>query len=224
MNRFMKDEDGWAIVEATLLLPFCIIMIIALFYAAVFMCQKANMQANVQNALIYYKNVETDTYIDAKSNIEYSGGSGSIEAAGSSFGNVRYRFPYRFFVMKSNSGGFESFFRSMYQCMFFDSGKNVQFNVEKHNYVIYKEIIVTATQTVRPAINLAMVGGSNSIDIIVTGKVVVTNGDSLIRNVDFIIDIVSQTAIGEKAREFVGKAVEFYNKFKTKFNVTNDED
>ena len=58
MGKWIKNEKGLAVVEATLLLPFCFIMIIALYYAAIFMCQKANLQANVQNALIYYKQRE----------------------------------------------------------------------------------------------------------------------------------------------------------------------
>ena len=110
----------------------------------------------------------------------------------------------------------------MYKHMFFDTGSNVTFTANTVDYVIYKEISVTAAQTVKPAINLAMVGGSNSIDIEVTGKVAISDGDDFIRNIDFIIDIVSQTEIGDKARELVEKAVEFYNKFKDKFHVTDD--
>lgn len=221
MVKLMKKENGTAIVEATLLLPFCIIMIIALFYAAIFMCQKANLQANVQNALIYYKNIDSDTYIEAKSSMSYGGSENSIEASGSSFEGPSYRFPYRFLTMKFDGGSFESFFRSMYKYMFFDDGGNIQFVPEKKNYIIYKEISVTATQTVKPAINLEMVGAGNSIDIAVTGKAVVTDGDDFIRNVDFVIDIVSQTSLGQKARDLVDKAKGFYDKFKVKFNVSD---
>lgn len=78
-----------------------------------------------------------------------------------------------------------------------------------------------ARQTVKPAINLEMVGASNSIDIVVTGKVVVTDGDDFIRNVDFVIDIVSQTSLGQKAKELVGKAKGFYDEFKKRFNVSD---
>jgi len=221
MGRRIKEENGTVIVEATLLLPFCMIMIIALFYAAIFMCQKANLQANVQNALIYYKNVDSDTYIEAKSSISFGNSENSIEAVGSSFEEPAYRFPYRFLAMKFDSGAFESFFRSMYKYMFFDNGENIIFTARKHNYIVYKEISVEARQTVKPAINLEMVGGGNSIDIIVTGKLVVTDGDDFIRNVDFVIDIVSQTSLGKKAKELVGKAIGFYDKFKNRFHVSD---
>lgn len=55
MRQLIKSEKGTAIVEATMLLPFCILMVLALYYASIFVCQKANLQANVENALIYYK-------------------------------------------------------------------------------------------------------------------------------------------------------------------------
>lgn len=223
MSRLIKEENGTVIVEATLLLPFCMIMIIALFYAAIFMCQKANLQANVQNALIYYKNINTDTYIEAKSDMDFGGGTGMITAEGSQFSGPTYRFPYRFLSMKLDESLFERFFRSMYKYMFFDDGGNIKFESKKTNYIIYKEISVTATQTVTPAINLAMVGAGNEIEIIVTGRAVVSDGDDFIRNVDFAIDIFNQTSLGKKAQELVGKAKEFYDKFKQKFNISDSE-
>lgn len=207
------------IVEATILLPFCLVMVLALFYASIFMCQKANLQANVQNALIYYKNVDSDTYVEAAANMTYGAGSGSIHARGSGYASPTYRFPYRFFFMKFDEGKFASFFRSMCGHMFFDDGTNVELKVENKNYVIYKTITATATQTVKPAISLKMVGGPDAMTISVTGKAVVTNGDDMVRNTDFVIDMVKQTAIGEKAAELIGKIGHYYNVFKEKFGV-----
>jgi hypothetical protein len=195
------------------------VMIIALFYAAIFMCQKANLQANVQNALIYYKNVDSDNYIEAKSNMSYSSNNGIVGAVGSSYGTPQYKFPYRFLFMPFDSNGFKSFFKSMSKHMFFDDGDDVTIDVEKKNYVIYKTITATAHQTVTPAINIAWVGGKNSLDIYATGTVVVTDSDDFIRNIDFVIDTVNQTSFGQKVSEWVDKGVEYYNKFKTKFNV-----
>lgn len=223
MSIRIREEKGTAIVEATLLLPFCMIMIIALFYAAIFMCQKANLQANVQNALVYYKNINTDTYIEAKSSMDFGGGTGTIEAVGSQYGEPGYRFPYRFLTMKLDDSPFESFFCSMYKYMFFDDGGNIEFKSDMINYIIYKEISVTATQTVTPAINLAMVGAGNEIEIVVTGKAVVNDGDDFIRNIDFAVDIFNQTSLGKKAQELVENAVGFYDKFKQKFNISNGE-
>lgn len=219
MRKFHKDESGLAVVEATILLPFCIIMVIAIYYAAIFMCQKANLQANLQNALIYYKNVESDTYVTAGSQMGYGNSSGTVSASGSSYSTPQELFPYRFFGMKFNKTEFESFFRSMCGYMFFDTGSNVSLTADKKNFIVYKTISATATQSVKPAISLSMLGLPDSMEISVSGKVVVNDSDDMIRNVDFIIDIISETSLGKKATEMVDKAAEWYNKFKEKFNI-----
>lgn len=219
MGKLLKEEKGLAVIEATFLLPFCMIMVIALYYAAIFMCQKANMQANLQNTLLYYKNVESDTYVQASGKLSYVSGKGTVSAVGGSYGGVEYLFPYRFFGMKFNQGSFTSCFRSMCGYMFFDTGSNINVTTQATNYVVYKEISATAKQKVKPAISLSMVGVPDSIEISCTSSVAVSDPDDFIRNADFVIDIVENTKIGQAASSLVDKAVGFYNKFKDKFGV-----
>ena len=222
MKKLSKEEKGLAVVEATILLPFCMVMILALFYAAIFMCQKANLQANVENTLLYYKNVHSDNYVEASSHMSYKSGAGTTEAVGSSYGKPVYRFPYRFLFMKFDREGFRSFFRSMCGHMFFDDGSEVSLDVDYNNYVIYKTITATARQTVRPAVSLAMIGLPDSMEITVSGTVVVTDGDDFIRNTDFVVDIVSHTALGQKASELVDRGKAFYERFKSRFHVSGE--
>lgn len=220
MRKFLKNENGEAvIVEATLVLPFCIIMVIALYYAAIFLCQKANLQANVENSLIYYKNTVTDTYVQASDNMAYASSKGTVSAVGSSMRNVTYEQPYRFLGMKFDKAKFASFFHSMAGYMFFDDGTNIEITSSVKNYVIYKEITATAKQTVQPAIKLSVVGGSDSLDIVCTSSVVISDGDEFIRNTDFAIDLVKETKVGEMAGQMVDKVAGFYNKFKEKFGI-----
>lgn len=219
MNGMLDNQKGLAVVEATILLPFCFIMVIAIYYASIFLCQKANLQANLQTALVYYKNVESDRYVEAKSNMSHMAGSGTVEAVGSSYGNPYLLFPYRFFGMSFSSSKYESFFRSICGYMFFDDGSNVVLTSSSHNYVVYKTIEATATQTVKPAISFAMLGIPDELVISVSGEAVVNDADDLINNIDFVLDIVANTKIGEKASEMVDKAVELYGKFKKNFNI-----
>ena len=219
MRAFHQKEEGLAVVEATILLPFCMIMVIALFYAAIFMCQKANLQANVQNTLLYYKNVDSDNYVEAKANMSYQSEGSVDEAVGSSYGEPAYKFPYRFLFMTFDQKGFQDFFKSMCGHMFFDTGSNVRLEVTNKNYIVYKTITATASQTVKPAVSLSMVGAPDEMEIRVSGTAVITDGDDFIRNTDFVIDVVSHTALGKKASEMVDKGIGYYNKFKEKFHV-----
>ncbi|MCD7836228.1 MAG: hypothetical protein LUG83_06210 [Lachnospiraceae bacterium] len=218
MRTLHKNEDGFAIVEATILLPFCMIIVIALYYAAIFMCQKANLQANLQNTLIYYKNTYSDSYVT----VPYTTDENTIAIWESSYSTPEYLFPYRLFFMKLDSGEFENFFRDMCGYMFFDDGSNIEVIVYKKNYVIYKSVSATAKQSVKPAISLEMIGIDGNMVIEASGTVVVSDGDEFIRDVDFAIDIIEDTKLGELAQNAVGKVTEFYNSFKDKFNI-NDE-
>ena len=59
------------------------------------------------------------------------------------------------------------------------------------------------------------------MNIAATGKVVITDGDDMIRNIDFAVDIVNQTKFGKKVAELVDKADQYYKKFKSKFNISD---
>ncbi len=219
MAGLLKGEKGLAVVEATLLLPFCFLMIFALYYAAIFLCQKANLQANLENALVYYKNMDSDTYVTAQSRMLYASGGETVITTGDGYQQPTYQFPYRFLGVKFKSGQFEQFFRSMCGYMFFDDGSNVQLTTKVTNYVVYKEITATAKQTVKPAISFKLLGLPDTVEISCTSSVVITNGDDFIRNIDFAVDIVEDTKIGQAAGQFVDKVKNFYDKFKEKFGV-----
>ncbi len=210
-----KDERGMAVVEAAILLPLCMLMVFAVYYASIFMCQKANMQANLQNALVYYKNTDSDTYVTANANMAYKRESASVGASGSAYGvNQEHLSPYRFFLFSFNKEEFESFFRSMAGYMFFDTGDNIEITTDTTNIIVYKTIEAVATQTVRPAVSLAWIGFPDEIELKVTAKSVVTNGDELIRNIDLAVDLLRDTKLGEIASNIVTKVTEVYGKMK----------
>lgn len=221
MQTFKKSEQGTAMVEATLMLPFCMIMIVGVLYAALYLCQKANIQSNLETALLYYKVAESDTYVESKAQMEYDGSG--LEAVGSNYGTVRYLNPYRFFFMNFKESDYKSFFRSICGHMFFDSGENVAVSARRHNYIFYKTIEATATQTVKPPINLTWVGGPEEMTIEVTGEIVINDGDDFIRNVDFAIDMLADTKMGKFIQGIGGKVREIYGKFKEVLHVGDEE-
>lgn len=225
-NRsFHNDEGGLAIVEATILLPVCILMVVAIYYASIFMCQRANMQANLQNTLVFYKNVQSDMNVTVNSDVEaiYSRetDADTIAAVASTYGDVKYYFPYRFFTSGYNNetkSKFSDCFYAISGYMFFDSGDNIVFTgPEITNYVIYKSIKATATQTVRPAVSLALIGLPDSFTITVSGTTVMTDADDLIRNIDFAVDILQDTKLGEMVETLGNKIGSLYKSFKDKF-------
>ena len=218
-TTFRKNEKGMAIVEAAILLPFCILMVLSVYYAAIFLCQRANLQANLQNTLVYYKSADSDNWVEPSANMAYTLGDKQVSGTGDSYNVSGSLFPYRFFGMDFDEGNFKKFFRSMSGYMFFDDGTNIELSVDHKNWVIYKSITATATQTVKPAVDLSMVGFPSELTIEASGEVVITNGDDFIRNIDFIYDVVAKTKFGDMISSFVEKAAELYNNLKTKFKL-----
>lgn len=245
MMKLLKNEKGEAtIVEATLLLPFCILVVMALFLVALFMCQKANLQANLQTALTYYKNPVTDTYVELStdSNGNYrmnqTHQGTEINGNGSYYPTSHndYKFMYRNLFSKFDTKDFAQYFSDICGFMFFtdydsnadygsstakqavESGTPGSMYVEMSkpkNYVVFKEWNVTVTQVCKPAIHLSFLGYEiiKPWTIVVSDKVVVNNGDDVIRDVDFVYDIVSNTAFGEKIGEVSDKIKGAYDKF-----------
>ncbi len=219
MKKLWKKEDGLAIVEATILLPVCIISVIALYYVSIFLCQKANLQANLHTALIYYKNSESDTFVQAEEQMQFQTADHAIDALASSYGETAKLFPYRFFGMKFRKESFEQLFRSICGNMFFDTGDNVRLSVSSKNYIVYKKITASASQPVKPAISLAMIGLPDELEIAASGEAVVTDADDFIRNTDFAADIISDTALGKKIGDLADTVSGYYQKLKQKFGI-----
>lgn len=222
MKELLKSKKGDSIVEATIMLPFCTIMIVAMYFAAIYVCQKANLQANLNNTLIYYKNFYSDTFVTKPDGISFSESDGKDVFSGIyKYDNSQYKNPYRFISMEKPGSDFESYFKTMCGHMFFESpdGENITVKVSTTNYVVYQALTVDVNQSFSPAINLGMVGVDNNMDINISGTVVISDGDDFIRNVDFVIDMVENTKLGKSAKELVGKAKDLYDKFKDKFGV-----
>lgn len=84
------------------------------------------------------------------------------------------------------------------------------------NYVVYKEIVVTATRTIPSPVDLSFVGFPKEIPITVTSTAVVQNGDEFVRNMDLAADITMKVSealgadeIFQKVREVGGKLTGF---------------
>ena len=55
MMKALKDQKGDVVVEAAVIFPAAILMVIILLYLSIILFQKANLQAGLETALTYYK-------------------------------------------------------------------------------------------------------------------------------------------------------------------------
>jgi len=220
------NEAGDIIVEATMIFPIVILSVLALFFASLFMAQKANLQANLQNALIYFKASETDTFVSPLEHVQYNRNDGRYGAVGNIYdppgeGQVdgARMFPYRFLGMRFNETKFREYFFESCGNMFFYDGTNVTLDVQTTNWVIYKKISATATQTMTIPIDTRIIGIDPDIEISATAEVVVMDGDNFVRSADMVVYMYQKSELKDYIEPIISKGVEFYNKFKEIFGV-----
>lgn len=219
-NNYRK-ECGSVEVEATIILPIAILSVILLLYLSLFMFQRANLQACLETTLVYYKNTVTDTYVTKNSTLEYTITEESSMASGNSYSATEPLNPYRdLFGDRYDMGdeeAFTTYFRSVAGKMLFDD--DLTLTIDYSNYVILKQLEVTATQVVKAPIDFSILGVDNKYEISATARVNVIDHDDMIRNVDYAIDIIEDTKLGELAKNFAAKFSEGYSKMKTALKV-----
>jgi len=217
MNRIgSKKEYGGIEVEAVFIMPIAVLSTILLLYLSLFMFQRANLQAGLETALVYYKNTITDAHVTQNEVVSYVKTETSSTASGNSYEVEGSLNPYRGILgtgYKSleSTTDFEKYFRSIAGGMLFDD--NMTFTVDVKNYALFKRMDVTVTQIVDAPIDFGLLGLGNKLEITATSQVNLVDHDDMIRNVDYAIDIVEDTKLGELAKSFATKFGEWYNKF-----------
>jgi len=216
-KKCTKKEYGMVVVEATILLPIAILSVILLLYLSLFLFQRANLQACLETSLVYYKNTVTDTYVTKNSTLEYTVSENSTMASGNSYRIDGPLNPYRGLFGDGhhlgNEEAFKEYFQSVAGNMLFDD--DLSLSIDYSNYVILKQLKVTATQTVKAPIDFSLLGVDNEYVISAAARVSVIDHDDMIRNVDYAIDIIEDTKLGELARNFAAKFSEAYGKMRT---------
>ena len=230
MKRFIKSENGSStMVEAAIWVPFSVILVLAIYFVALFLCMKANLQANLQSALIYFKNPISDSYVGVTTGgLTRSYTDGIYNATGATYSHSdEYLNPYRGIWSGYNNASLtadlNTYFKEMAGNQFFAGTDSISLEVNAANYIVFKTIQAKATQRLVPGINLSMFGIKNEMVIEVESNVVISNPDIFITDTDFLIDIVTNTKFGKKVGELVEKGVELYNKFKGLFGLNPTE-
>lgn len=212
-----KNESGSVEVEATIILPIAVLSVVLLLYLSLFLFQRANLQACLETSLVYYKNAATDTYVTKNDKVNYTKTEDSRMGAGNSYAAEEPLSPYRGMFGDGNNlnsqEAFETYFKSVAGDMLFDD--DLTLTIDYSNYVFLKQFEVTATQKVSSPVDFRVLGIDNEYEISATARVAVVDHDSTIRNVDYAIDLLSDTKLGELARNFASRVSEAYSKLKS---------
>lgn len=208
--------QGYIEVEAIFILPLAILSILLLLYLSLFLFQRANLQSCLETSLIYYKNTVTDTYVKKKDRLQYTEGEGAYMGAGNMYSASEPLIPYRGILGDGNhlnsQADFETYFRSVAGGMLFDD--NLELTISYSNYAVLKQFEVTAVQKVSAPLDFSLLGVDNEYMISATARVAVADHDSMIRNVDYAIDLLEESKLGEIAKNLASSFSKAYSKMK----------
>ena len=207
---FFNDTRGDAAIEAAILFPIMIMIFAALVLLAIYLPTRAVLQRATQYAATALAIEKSDTWLFFDENTM----SYYWETDKSNLNNVYVDLLKTVRPGSDDAGKAETIVRKVE-----DSGISIKtgtLTVEYGivNYVIYKEIVITATRRIPVGVDLSFIGFPEEIPITATSTAVVQNGDEFVRNMGMAVSFVEYinekfgfTDVSESIKSF-GNAVE----------------
>ena len=187
LRTLIADTRGDAAVEAAFLFPIIIMICAALVLLSVYLPLRAAMQRSTQFAATAIATERSDTWLRFDPDtLKYEWLKDRSQLS-----NVYAS------LIGALKGGKEDEADAAEQAVMNMEKKNIQkssssLTVEYGvvNYIVYKEIVVTARRTIPLPISLGLFGIPDTVDLAVTSTAVVQNGDEFIRNMDLAVDVM----------------------------------
>jgi hypothetical protein len=182
-GRFIKDTNGDAVVEATILFPIMIMIFAALVLLAVFLPARALLQRATQYAATAIATELSDTWLFfGEEDMSYY-----WETEKSRLANVYIDIFSGTGNVQSKGDHITSYIESLGI-----SSKMGELNVESYvvDRVFYKEIVVTATRYFPITTGLSFIRFPDFIPVTATSTAVVQNADEFVRSVDIASDFI----------------------------------
>ena len=179
-----KDERGGVIVEATILFPIMIMVFAGLVLLSMYLPTRAQLQRATQYVATGMATARSDGSVTFDEN-GYGWSGGDKE-----FANVYAAM----FSTDISADQAKSIIQNKFNTGLLTSGENLSVECGVNNYVVYKEVFVTATESFKSPVNLSFVGFPETISMTVTSTAVVQNGDEFVRNLDLAVEFVEYLA------------------------------
>ncbi len=210
IRTFARDQRGDAVVEATVLFPIIILICAALVLLSIYLPMRAAMQRSTQFAATAIATQRSDTWLRFDPDtLKYEW----LEDR-SQLSNVYAS------LIGALKGGKGDEADAAEQAVMNMENKNIQkpsadLTVEYGvvNYIVYKEIVVTARRTIPLPISLGLFGIPDTVDLAVTSTAVVQNGDEFIRNMDLAVDVMDDLFDLKETFSGLRTLCEKFNKF-----------
>ncbi len=225
--KVIKDEKGLVMIEAAIVFPLMIFMIVALLLLGTFLVQRMNVQRVAQeiantvahtlaNPLIEIRPVagkagvgtppNTDKppayTIETAIHSQKMDGKQEVLVQNDGLANLyRYVFKFAGTTNAKHMDGYAQYVGSRAEIL---KGNGIQVDAIKvEGFLLGHSVEVAITQTFQFPINMGLLGLDNTFNIAAVGKATVNDPDELIRTVDLIKDKVEDTAFFNKLADSI---------------------
>lgn len=205
VKRFMMNTRAYAVVEATILFPIILMIFIGLVLLSVYLPERAVLQEATQYAATALTVEQADTWLnfnDAQTKFEWERNKEALP-------NVYVAF-FSVLTGKTDTSGAKTTVTKIEGDSLVAVNGNLEVYVRLQNYIIYKEVTVSATRTVVSPVDLSLVGFPKEIPITVSSTAIVQNGDEFVRTMDIASDFVKY--ISEKYGLELNKLTDAFSK------------
>lgn len=204
-QRFWENTNGYAVVEATILLPVMLLIFAGVVLLSMYLPTRAVLQRETQYAATAMATTQSDTWLDFDANrMEYYWKSSL------GFEDNVYAILFNPFWKGSPEEKAVTVVEKLDEGNIVARAGELKVECKVHNLVVYKEVVVTATRTIPIPVDLSLVNFPEEIPITVSSTAVVQNGDEFVRNIDLAKDFVEY--LNEKYNLKIDKLAEWVDK------------
>lgn len=186
-NNLWNDVRGSALVEATILFPIIIMIFAGLVLLSMYLPTRASLQRATQYAATALATEQSDTWLRYDPDkMEYYWVDNKKDLS-----NVYVALFYSVAGKSQDSAdSAEQIITNLENNGILYTSGDLEIECGITNYIVYKEISVTATRSIPTPVNLSFVNFPEEIPVTVTSTAVVQNGDEFVRNIDLAVDFV----------------------------------
>ena len=182
LKHFIRDTGGDAVVEAAILFPIIFMVFAGLVLMAMYLPTRATLQRATQQAVTAIATEKSDTWLSYNENT------------------------MKFGTLSSPQGVYDALTNSLFSANDRHKAEKIVINMEENNflkapgkltiecgavnYLIYKEITITATRTIPMPVDLSFVKFPKELEITASSTAVIQDADGFIRDIDMINDIM----------------------------------
>ena len=178
--HFLKEADGFAVVEAAILFPFMILVFAALVLLSIYLPARAALQHATQYAATVLATEKSDTWLFFDENSM----SYRWETDKNNLDNVYVTLVKAATLGSDDGDRAETIVRQAEsKALSFKLGE-LYVHYEVVNRIIYKEIVIIAMRTIPIPLDLSFIDFPAEIKIAATSTAVISNGDEFIRSID----------------------------------------